>query len=763
MLSKIDRPDVITANRGGAAVLPSRTLVITLLLSLLLLLSACQLPFTGSDGGDDIEEVQSPSTGGEGAEEGAAEEGEPSVSEVITPATGAAEESAEAGDAAAEGEEPVAAADAGDGVEDTESSAAEEGAEESAADGEGADTDTSAEGEGADAEAAAEDAGADAEAGAEGAGADAEAGAEGAGVDAGAAAEDAGADAEAGAEGAGADAEAGAEGAGVDAGAAAEDAGADAGAAAEDAGADASAQGDSTEAAEGTEESADATTASEGEASATEAGAESSAADEAADGAAGAASSASSTPQVQITADSVEVHDGPGPYNPVIGSLSKDNTVDVMGRNLGAIWYYVKVSDTLDGWIPAESTQGVGAFSANELPVLKAPAIPAPTAMPEPTSTGGGSEGAPAATPTTTESAPAATATPIAQSGAFTYGIQAHLVHIDRRLPFAHTTGLGFGLIKQQIEWKEWEQTEGDINWGEMDAIVQEAQENNLQVLYSVVGAPDWAREAGFDGSVAGPPADPATFASFVSQMATRYCGQNLRAIEVWNEQNLHYEWGNQTLDPAAYMALLKPSYEAIKAACPSMTVVSGALTPAGDIGTLAIDDFTYLQGMFNNGLANVADVVGAHPSGYNVPPSLRYTEACAYLEQKKTPAPTFKGPCDTPHHSWSFLSTLEGYQNIIQQNSSTQKIWATEFGWAAGGSFASGYEYADDNSLDEQAQWSVEAYQYMRDSGYVEAAVLWNLNFRMVANGTEKAQWGIVADNSQPLPAFIALQAMEK
>ena len=32
-----------------------------------------------------------------------------------------------------------------------------------------------------------------------------------------------------------------------------------------------------------------------------------------------------------------------------------------------------------------------------------------------------------------------------------------------------------------------------------------------------------------------------------------------------------------------------------------------------------------------------------------------------------------------------------------------------------------------------------------MRDWGWVGPAFLWNLNFRVVADGTEKAQWGIV------------------
>ena len=523
------------------------------------------------------------------------------------------------------------------------------------------------------------------------------------------------------------------------------------------------------------------------------------------------------SPQVRILATLLNVRSGPSTNNEIVDALAEGQIVLVLAKNQDGSWYNIQLSDGNNGWIANEFTEPVGQMGMIDVPVAEMipPAVESGKAMPTPEASesssapSDGSESSPPSEATVVTIDPTATpgeatnppneptiiaiappvepsmapseatvapseptvaptvtpseATPVPpapDNSAFRYGIQAHLIHIDRSLPFANTTGLGFGWIKQQIEWNVWEPSQGNIDWSQMDGIAQEAQANGLTVFYSVVGAPDWAREAGFDGSVAGPPANPATFANFLSQMAARYCNNGVGAIEVWNEQNLHYEWGNQPLDPAAYMALLKPAYSAIKAACPNMIVVSGALTPAGNVGNLAVDDFTYLQGMFNNGLAQYADVIGAHPSGYNVPPSLRYGDACAFIQEKGT---TFKGPCDTPHHSWSFLSTLEGYRDLIQQNGATQKIWATEFGWAAGGSFAAGYEYADDNSLDEQAEWSVEAFQYMRNSGYVSAAFLWNLNFRVVANNTEKAQWGIIADNTQPLPAFLALQAMPK
>ncbi|MEZ4612111.1 MAG: hypothetical protein R2838_18005 [Caldilineaceae bacterium] len=55
----------------------------------------------------------------------------------------------------------------------------------------------------------------------------------------------------------------------------------------------------------------------------------------------------------------------------------------------------------------------------------------------------------------------------------------------------------------------------GNIDWGSMDPIVNAANGAGINLLFSVVNSPAWARESGFDGSVGGPPADPQTYANF--------------------------------------------------------------------------------------------------------------------------------------------------------------------------------------------------------------------------------------------------------
>ncbi len=468
------------------------------------------------------------------------------------------------------------------------------------------------------------------------------------------------------------------------------------------------------------------------------------------------------------TGQIVNVRQGPGTAYSVVGQLTPGLSYTITGKNEAGDWWEVEASGTR-GWIIGQLVSTVGdtgqvavAQNIPEPPVAQAVAVAAAAPAEAPPAEAAAAEAAPAEAAAAPAPAPVVSAPPPAGGGSFGYGIQAHMVDNGQEgMVMQKVNEMGFNWVKQQIEWKRFEASQGAIDFPSMDGIINAANGSGVSVLFSVVNSPGWAREPGFDGSVGGPPADPQTYANFVGAVAGKYCGSSLKAIEVWNEQNLHYEWGNKPLNAGEYVALLAPAYAAIKAACPSMYVISGALTPAGNNGNFAIDDFTYLEQMFQAGLANYADGIGAHPSGYNVPPSYTSDQACAAIQVSGN---SFNGACDSPHHSWSFRSTMEGYRNIANVYGAGNKlIWPTEFGWAAGGAFDARYKYADDNDFGEQAQWTVEAYQMMKSWGWVGPAFLWNLNFRVVANGTEKAQWGILDPGWGPLPAFSALQSMPK
>jgi hypothetical protein len=256
-------------------------------------------------------------------------------------------------------------------------------------------------------------------------------------------------------------------------------------------------------------------------------------------------------------------------------------------------------------------------------------------------------------------------------------------------------------------------------------------------------GTPQWAQDPGAEPRYDGPPQDPAILASFAGALAARYCDSPLRALQVMSDQNLSFNWSNRAPDPASYMRLLQAAYQAVKQVCPSMIVVSGAPLPTGAPMPMAMDDIEYLSGMYANGLASYSDAVGVRLPGYNFSPDESVTSA--------------------PHRSFSFSGTLQAYRTLRVQSGSADKLWVTEFGWAAGPATDQAYSYANDTTLEEQANWTVQAYELLRASGYVGAAFLWNLDGAPSNPNTSIGMWSAVDANWNPRPVYTALQLMAK
>jgi hypothetical protein len=385
---------------------------------------------------------------------------------------------------------------------------------------------------------------------------------------------------------------------------------------------------------------------------------------------------------------------------------------------------------------PAPTPTGIPTFT----PVATAIATPTPTFT---------------STPKPQPTSPPVAAAPAVGYG-FDYGIQAHAIGQDLGPIFSAVHQLGFRWLKVQIEWKHHEGSKGQYGWADIDRLVEAAQLNGIKLLLSVVKAPAWARGSGVDLSVEGPPVNLQDYADFVGAMAARYRGR-VQAYEIWNEQNLHYEWGNEPLDANRYVELLKLAYQAIKAQDPAAVVVSGALTPTGfNDGRIAIDDRTYLQQMYNAGLRWYCDVIGVHPSGYANPPDSKLGEGPA-------------APTHSDHPSFFYRSTMEEYRAIMVINGDSEKrLWPTEFGWSSvhglGAPPASGYEYANYNTEQDQANYIVRAFQMAKAWGWVGPMFLWNLNYGPASGKyDEKAGFGIIYPNWSPRPAFHALASMPK
>jgi hypothetical protein len=358
---------------------------------------------------------------------------------------------------------------------------------------------------------------------------------------------------------------------------------------------------------------------------------------------------------------------------------------------------------------------------------------------------------------------PAAAPLPPFPPGAFGYGIQAQGSVGDPSQAIASVKKLGMNWIKQQVRWEHIEPNPGELHWELIDGIIEQADQGGIYVMLSVVTAPAWAR-ANSGGGTHGPPDDYSAFARFLGQIIDRYQGK-IHAIEVWNEQNLDREWQSPNgLNAADYVRLLQVARQEIKARDPNIIVISGALSPTGgwvepDGRVTAIDDFAYFQEMLNAGLINYADCVGAHHNGINFPPDKEWNEGY------NDPTATFRGPFDNPHHSWSFRSTLWGYYNMMDGQ---RKLCVTEFGWATVEGFDGtppGFEFAEDNTLQEQAEWIVQAFQLQRQWGIVWITYLWNLDYSNKSQNPldPNVPYSLVYFTGAPRPSYDALERMGK
>lgn len=403
----------------------------------------------------------------------------------------------------------------------------------------------------------------------------------------------------------------------------------------------------------------------------------------------------------------------------------------------------VEVALSVDGGVTAGAPQG-GATVKLALKPTDAPTI-APTEEPqqeEPTprpTTAKQQAPAPAEPKPTTAPKPAQPNPPpppaprsnFAGKNMFGYGIQLDWTNKDRNGELDQVLGMGFNWVKIQVRWCDMESGgKGSIDYNQTDNFVGLAGSRGVKVLFSVVCAPAWSRSDGGAGG-SGPPDDMQNAADFMGALAGKYCGSALGAIEVWNEHNLLTEWHGKPLSAPLYMDMLKRSFASIKAACPNIVVVSGAPTPTGwNDGVVAIDDAQFLEQMYQNGLKDYSDAVGAHPSGFNVP------ALCNIMDPGcNRPEASFQAPFQSRHHSWGFLGTMTTYRNImVKYGDGNKQVWPTEFGWPThtGGQCGEGpcHPAGADNSPEQAGEWYVQAYQWAKQQGWVGVVTAWQLDF---------------------------------
>lgn len=348
----------------------------------------------------------------------------------------------------------------------------------------------------------------------------------------------------------------------------------------------------------------------------------------------------------------------------------------------------------------------------------------------------------------------------------FGYGIQSHATIGDPAYPAEVIKNqLGLPWMKVQMRWADIQPNPDEFNWGAWDAVLDNAAQRNLRVMLSIVTSPEWSRAA---GDQHGPPDDSGLYYEFLNDVLTRYAGK-VHAVEIWNEQNLDREWASDLgVDPVRYVEFLDGAYSTVKSVAPNVIVISGALAPTGVHDPERIkymNDLIWLDEAIEYGMLDHLDCVGAHHNGYNLPPDVAYddVERAGSVDDVN-----FKGPWANPHPSWSLYTTFNIMAEKVQAVKPDLKLCVTEFGWATADGYDEipvGFEWVLDNSLEEQADFIVQGFQQLHDSGDVWLAFLFNFDFGNKGYGPtdDTVPYSIVDIHGVPRPAFGAIAGMEK
>ena len=308
---------------------------------------------------------------------------------------------------------------------------------------------------------------------------------------------------------------------------------------------------------------------------------------------------------------------------------------------------------------------------------------------------------------------------------------------------------LGVDWVKIDVSWAELEAEPGIYDYQALDAMVAAFELADVKILLNIYDAPGWSRTRYTDKlnstmrEYGGPPEDLADFASFLTNLVTRYAGL-VDAYEIWKSPNLLKYWtapvyvrepeltddgdygipDEVQLGAGYYVPMLKVAYDAIKSHDDRALVISAGLAPVGySDGYNSIDTGTFLQGMLDQGAAASSDAIGAVFSASAVPPTL----VC----------------CDKPpgvdSHYESFLQylpeLLDFYTKVLSINGySDIPIFVTQMGWGTGDGAniaepSSGFEWLTYTSEDEQALYVSQAYSIVQKMENVSAMFLYNLN----------------------------------
>jgi polysaccharide biosynthesis protein PslG len=290
---------------------------------------------------------------------------------------------------------------------------------------------------------------------------------------------------------------------------------------------------------------------------------------------------------------------------------------------------------------------------------------------------------------------------------------------------FAAAEAAGGRFVVIVFSWRDIQPTPDSFYWEVPDAALRAAAFYGLEVVARLDRPPDWART---DGGPA--PWDLDAYANFTRQVALRY-GARLAGAIIWNEPNLALEWNGRTPDAAAYAAMLKAAYTAVKETAPGLPVAAAGLALTRGDGQAAAGDLDYLQQLYAAGAGPYFDVLAAHPYGFGQPPN-------------QPPAPDRLN-----------FRRLELQRAIMAANGDSRKpVWITEMGWRTRAPAAERWQVV---TPEQQRDYTINALEWAARYPWLQRMALWELTRPPDTYG-----YALWQGPGQTTPAYRALVARQ-
>jgi hypothetical protein len=342
---------------------------------------------------------------------------------------------------------------------------------------------------------------------------------------------------------------------------------------------------------------------------------------------------------------------------------------------------------------------------------------------------------------------------PVDNAGVNPYGVNVFLeqeVEPEKReLAVQMIADAGFHWLRQEFPWEDIEiHGKGDFQdrrhephrsaWEKYDHIVDLAEQYDLQIIARLSNPPAWSRAQGDERGTQAPPDDLEDYSDFVEAVVRRYKGR-IHHYQIWNEPNIYPEWGDRPVDPEGYVELLRVGYQRVKAACPDCVVISGALAQTIPLGPRDLNDFIFLQRMYDAGGGEFFDVLAMQ--GYGL----------------------WSGPTDRRMRPrvLNFSRPLYLREIMVKNGDEDKPIWITEMNWNAPPPDLPNKQFGF-VTLEQQARYAVLAYQRAQEEWpWVGVVNFWFFKRATDAEADQAMYYFRLAEpDFTPMPVYDALKS---